>query len=105
MGHLPHEYTHFIAAIKAFPMVDEIESEQAIDDAIQPLDENLCGFDAVAVVPSHCKGGNSHAGIFQVAEGLADFAKHLWQCAKVETDRWEADKTLIPSTASLRRGR
>lgn len=68
----PHEYTYFIAAIKAFSIVDEFESAQAIDDAIRLLNENLCGFDAVAVVPAHNKGGNSHAGISQVAMGLAE---------------------------------
>ena len=70
-GGPPHGFTHFIAAIKAFSIVDELEAEQAIEDAIRLLSENICGFDAVAVVPSHSKGDNSQAGIFRIARGLA----------------------------------
>ncbi|PZO60802.1 MAG: hypothetical protein DCF15_01450 [Phormidesmis priestleyi] len=68
----PHGFTDFIAAIKAFSIVDEIETEQAIENAILLLSENICGFNAVTVVPSHSKGGNAHAGIFRIAAGLAE---------------------------------
>ena len=68
----PHGYTYFIAAIKAFSAINETTTELAIEDAILLLSKNLCGFSAVTIVPSHHKNGDSQAGIYRIAKGLAE---------------------------------
>lgn len=68
----PNRYTDFITVIKGFLYGD---MEEAIAEATQLLHETLCGFDAVAVVPSHKQGSNSDTGIYRIATGLAKCSK------------------------------